>query len=69
MVAWRTPRSRTAPASVENLASSSRFRPNSLTSSAPDTPSVSCMWEFIAAFRSSWWRRTTRSNFPTRREA
>jgi hypothetical protein len=49
IVAWTMPRSRTFAACAEKRSSSSRARPNSLTSSAPETLSVSCMMLLMSA--------------------
>ena len=49
-MAWVTPMSRTRPALSSNEPRSSSGRPNSLTSSAPETLNRSVMVLFIWAF-------------------
>ena len=63
-----TPRSRTSAAWPAKRRSSSGVRPNSLTSRAPLTLSVSFIVVFIRALASIWLRVTRRSTLPTRRD-
>ncbi len=51
-MAWVTPMSRTRPAFFSKVVRSSSGRPNSLTSSAPETLNRSVMVVFISALRS-----------------
>ena len=65
-IAWVTPMSRTRPALDSKASRSSRGRPNSLTSSAPDTLNRSFMVLFISALMAYDSRVITDSRRPTR---
>ena len=65
-MALRTPMSRTRPARSAELVDLPVARPNSFTSSAPDTSKRSVIWVFIEALRSMPSRVMPAGGGPTR---